>query len=312
MAALLGGCAPAALPGGPILAGRVDPETVASATVATASGECTLRLRASLPVSVVGLPLVPARINGQAATLILDTGAESTLLTEAAAKRLGVSSRYDFMRSISGIGGSVATGDAALASMSLGGIALSYPRALVGRVAFRLGPIDADGLLGASLLGDFDLDLDIPHRRVDLYDRMDCATVRPAWRGRYVALQTTRSLSAHPFFPISVNGRTISASLDTGAQRTVIAARAAAALGIGAQGQLVGQQTTIGAAGESMPATLHLLRDVRVGGVPLRGPVIVAPATLPRDIDALLGFDFLLGHRVWLSYGSRRIFISAE
>lgn len=298
---------------GTVVAGRVDPEIVRAVAPEGARSNCTLRKRGSVALSLPGLPVVPAQINGRAAALILDTGAESSLLTASAAKRLGVTTKYDFQRSMSGIGSSVRTGDARLDSMSLGGVALSFPRVLVGNLSFKLGEAEPDGLLGASLLGEFDLDIDVPRRRLDLYDRLDCATARPAWTGRYVTIETTRSLSEHPFFPIQVNGRTLSATLDSGAQRTVISARASASAGIGADSRLAGPEIrTRGAAGETMPATLHALRDARVGGIPLRTPVLVLPAALPRDIDALLGLDFLQSNRVWLSYGSRRIFIQPE
>ncbi len=306
--AFLGACARPA----PIM-GQVDPERVLAPQSVEAGVNCTLRKRASLAVSLPGLPVVGGEINGKPVTLIFDTGAESSILTAAAARRLGVTTKYDFVRSMSGIGKTVRTGDAKLESMRLGGVALSYPRVLVGDVSFNLGNAQPDGLLGASLLGDFDLDLDLPRRRIDLYDRLDCAARRPPWSGRYVTIETTRSLSQHPFFPMSVNGKSISASLDSGAQRTVISARAAAGLGIGADSRVAGAELHVrGAAGETLPASMHAVRDLRVGGIPVRGPVHVVPAALPRDIDALLGLDFLLGNRVWLSYGSRRIFIQPE
>ena len=309
--ALLGACAqpmPVA-----IVAGQVDPERIRAPKSAANGQACAIRKRASLPVSVTGLPMVSAQINGRPATLILDTGAEHLILTASAASRLSVTTKYDFERSMAGIGKAIRTGDARLDSMRLGGIALPYPRALVGDFALRVGGAEPDGLLGASALADFDLDIDLPHRRLDLYDRLDCATLRPPWSGRYVSLETTRSLSLHPFVPVTINGQRMTASLDSGAQRTVIASRAATRVGIDAKTQLAGpEMRTQGVAGEMLPATVHQFRDFQVGGVPVRGPVLVVPAALPRDIDALLGFDFLLANRVWLSYGSRRIFIQPE
>lgn len=295
-----------------VVLGQVDPERVLAPREEAPAHNCTLRRRASIPVSFPGLPLVQAEINGKPATLILDTGAESAVLTAAAARRLGVTTKYDFARSVRGIGQAVQTGDARLDSFRLGSATLAYPRALVGAFSLNLSGIEADGLLGASLLADFDLDLDLPQRRLTLYDRLDCPTLRPPWSGRYATLETTRSLSNHPFFPVNVNGHTLTATLDTGAQRTMLSARAAAGAGVGADSQLAGPEVrTRGAAGETLPATLHALRDFRVGGVPLRTPILVSPAALPRDIDALLGLDFLVSHRVWISYGSRRLFVTS-
>ena len=303
----LAACAPLS----PVKVGSVDPEFAGQASAIQPVGPCALRLRASVPIEIAELPLVPVRINGHPATLVLDTGAETAVLTEAAAKRLGVTTKYDFRRSLSGIGRAIATNDARLDSFSLGGVSVPYPRTLVGNLPLRLNGAERDGMLGASLLADFDLDIDMPHKRLDLYDRLDCDSVRPPWAGRAVTLQTTRSLSRHPFFPIQVNGRTLSATLDTGAQRTVVSSSAAAAAGIDATSQLAGHQVAQGAVGELLPAFLHLV-DVSVAGIKLHGPVLVTAAGFPRDIDALVGLDFLMSNRVWLSYGARRIFILPE
>ena len=267
--ALVGACTQPA----PIVIGQVDPERILAPPSADRPVNCTLRRRAVLPITFAGLPMVPAQINGRPATLILDTGAESSIVNAAAARRLGVTDRYDFARSMRGIGNAVQTGDARLDSMTLGDAKLAYPRVLVGPIAISLGGVEPDGLLGASLLSDFDLDLDLPHRQLALYDRLDCPSLRPPWRGRYVALETTRSLSSHPFFPITINGRPMSASLDTGAQRTVISAETAKRAGVGADTRIPGPEIRArGAAGEILPAELHQLRDLRVGGIPIRTP----------------------------------------
>ena len=40
----------------------------------------------------------------------------------------------------------------------------------------------------------------------------------------HTTIETTRSLDRHPFFPVEIDGRELSATLDTGAQHSVIAA----------------------------------------------------------------------------------------
>lgn len=303
--ALLASCAPA-----PLMMGVVDPERVTNGAVAAEAHNCTLQRRASVPVTMAGLPLVPATINGRPARLILDTGAELSIISGPAAKRLGVTSKYDFARSMHGIGEAVQTGDARLDSMLLGGAKLDYPRLLVGPIALSLAGVAPDGLLGASLLSEFDLDLDLPNRRLELYARMDCPTFTPPWSGRFSTIETTRSLSSHPFFPIQLNGRTLTASLDTGAQRTVLTAAAAKGAGIGAGTRVPGLDgRAIGAMGESLPTETHSLR-LRIGNNAGAMAVMVTPLSLPDEIDALIGADFLQTHRVWLSYGSRRLFVA--
>ena len=272
---------------------------------------CTIARRAVIPLRFRGLILVDVRINGGPATLILDTGAQRSVITADAAKRLAVTDRYDFNNPITGIGRVVQTGDARLQSFTLGALPLSNPRILVG--GLELPGIGADGLLGADLLGDFDLDLDLPRRTLTLYDRLDCPTLRPPWTGRYATLETTRSLSNHPFFPVQVDGHTLTASFDSGAQRTLLSAAGAAAAGV-TPSALAADPTgqTRGAGGETLATALHQFHEFRIGDAALRTPVLIASAALPRDVEAIIGLDVLASHRIWLSYGSRRIFIAPD
>src|SRR5271165_5641920 len=74
---------------------------------AAAVDSCTPRLRAALNVDLHGAPLVTLTINGRVAHLLLDTGAERTMLTETAAQRLGLLTRFDHTQTVRGIGGNV-------------------------------------------------------------------------------------------------------------------------------------------------------------------------------------------------------------
>ncbi|MBV8912569.1 MAG: clan AA aspartic protease, partial [Acetobacteraceae bacterium] len=146
----------------PVATGQFGIDPFAGAVERPRSRECTLTRRGAIPFTVAALIHVDARINGERATLVVDTGAERSILSPEAAKRLGVTDQYDFSRAVSGIGETIHTGDARLRSLSVGEVAFADPRILVGPI----GPLGADGLLGADLLGDFDLDLDGPRRQL--------------------------------------------------------------------------------------------------------------------------------------------------
>ena len=75
--------------------------------VAAADNSCAPRLRAALNVDLHGAPLVTLMINGRLAHLLLDTGAERTMLTETAARRLGLLTSFDHVQTVRGIGGNV-------------------------------------------------------------------------------------------------------------------------------------------------------------------------------------------------------------
>ena len=283
------------------------------AAVATEVEDCTLTRRASVALALPGLILVAAEINGSPATLVLDTGAERSVLTAAAAKRLAVTAHYDFARPIRGIGKNIATGDAKLQGFTIGSHPFQYPRILVaGLVLPNLGGVVPDGLLGADLLADFDLDLDLPRQRLTLYDRLVCSALRPPWTGQYATIETTRSLDRHPFFPVLLDGHAIDATIDSGAQRTVLGTQVATRAGVTAA--MLARDpalSTRGAGGEVLKAYAHQFREMIIGGETVRSPVVViAGVALPRATDMVIGLDYLQSRRIWLSYGSRRIFVA--
>src|SRR5258705_351075 len=66
-------------------------------------------------------PIVPLFANGAPVTLLLDTGAEWTILTPAAAKRIGAQTpRIEFQRQPRGIAGTLATNEVELRSFTAG------------------------------------------------------------------------------------------------------------------------------------------------------------------------------------------------
>jgi predicted aspartyl protease len=304
LAALLGSCSAAPPP-----VGRFGPDPFAGTRpVTTVSAPCALTRRGVVPFTVARLIQVEVLINGGRASMVLDTGAERSLLTPEAAKRLGVTDRYDFSRNVAGIGAVSRGGDARLRSLSIGGATIADPRILVTPIPLP----GADGLLGADLLGDFDLDLDGPRRQLTLYDRTECEDLSPPWPGRHLTLETTRSLDRHPFFPVQVGGHALDATIDTGAQRTTMSGAAAAQAGT-PPSMLAGDPaaTARGTGGETLGAVLHQFHSFLIGGDPFEGPVLVVPGIrLPRESGILIGLDYLLTRRIWLSYRSRRIFIA--
>jgi predicted aspartyl protease len=126
-------------------------------------------------------------------------------------------------------------------------------------------------------------------------------------------LPASGTISQRPLFPVQINGHTLTAAFDTGAQRSVLGPQGAARLGVGAQAIAEDLAvSTRGASGEIVGAALHQFRDFRIGKDRMETPVLIAPIALPRDVDVLIGLDYLAAHRLWLSYGSRRLFVAME
>jgi predicted aspartyl protease len=290
-------------------AGDPGPFTVADAT----NGSCVTNRIGQITVATLhNAPIVIPLANGKPVTLLLDTGAASTILTPAAAQRIGAQApRIEFQRQMRGLTGTLQTNEVELRSLSVSGVAIPWRRVLVAPVNTPsvLGPLD--GVLGADVLSNFDIDLDLPHYRLVFYSRQACPRAVPAWIEPYASISTGRSRSDHLFFPVQLDGRRIDALFDTGSQRSVLSTEAALALGVSRAALARDQPTmTRGAAAEQLSSHIHRFSQLEIGGEIVRHPEFVVTDVKLSDADLVLGINFLISRRIWFSYGSQQIFLS--
>ena len=266
---------------------------------------CGVRPRYSLPITFEQVPMVEAHIGGTRLRLILDTGSTGIVLTDAAvhAASLGTDGRR--VLTSRGIGGTVRSFAGQLRGFTIG--ALEVPDHEI-QVAPALA--GADGLFGQSVLSVFEVDLDIRHRTATLYAGRLCPqTVVPPWSFPYSTLDAAGSESGRFLIPVTLQGRPITALLDTGAATTVVARDVATSLGITDAMLAAGPQSQLKGLGAATPiASLYRFSDLRIGEESYAAPLLVGPRADPH-FDMILGSDFLAGHRVWLSYARKRVYI---
>jgi predicted aspartyl protease len=280
---------------------------------ADGAGSCgATRLGETTVATLHDAPIVALFANGAAVTLLLDSGAETTILTPAAAQRIGAQHpRIEFQRQMRGIGGSLQTNEVELRSFTLGGVAIPWRRV-------RVAPVDVasmftrplDGVLGADTLSSFDVDLDLPGHRMVLYAKQTCPQASPAWAGPYARIGTGRSFGGHLFFPVQLDGHRIDTFIDTGSQLTVLSTKAASILGV--TGAILAHEREImlhGAAAERLSARVHRFSQLQIGPEVIRNPELVVTDIRLNDADIVLGIDFLSSQRIWMSYGSQQIFL---
>jgi predicted aspartyl protease len=278
-----------------------------------AADDCRPKRQTELAVAFLrNIPVVNVMVNGTPATFLLDTGAERTIMAAAAALRLGVESHYEYPRRMRSLGSAVVSGDARLRSLGLGGgIALADFRVLVGSLSLP-GPAGKplDGLLGADFFSSFEVDLDLAHNRLTLYERLSCAIAAPPWSQPYTTMPVNRSLHDHLFFPVGLDGHKLAAFIDTGAEVSTIDAAAAMALGVtGAALNHDPVANLRGAGSEVINSRVHRFARMEIGGETLRDRIIAVTNLRLQDADLVLGIDFLRLRRVWFSYGSHQIFL---
>jgi predicted aspartyl protease len=286
----------------------------AGSGVAVAANACgTVRLGEATVAMIQNAPFITLSANGAALTLLLDTGAQTTVLAPDAAYRIGARRpRIEVPREMQGIAGSLQTSEVELQSLTIAGVPIPWQRVRVAPLYVeRAFSVKLDGVLGADTLSSFDIDIDLPSHRLALYQKQTCAGAGPAWTGPYSKILARRSPGNHLCVPVQLDGHSVRAFIDTGAQFSVMSKTAAAALGI--TDPLLAHDlamTVHGAAAEQLDGRVHRFALLAIGTETIRNPEIGVTDLRLGDADLVLGVDFLQSQRVWMSYGSQQIFLS--
>jgi predicted aspartyl protease len=283
------------------------------AACATPPADCALHPLTRLHVAMVaGLPLVPVVLDGHQATMVVDTGAERSLLTEGAVTRLDLPRDVGHVSRTLGVGGPSTMWDARVDSLVMGGVRFPLGRLAVGRFAIGLLQDEAPiGLLGSDILLAFDLDIDLPHQAITLYRARRCAEAGPPWPDiEAVAIPGVVARKDRLLLPLSLDGQTALAVFDTGAQHTTIGADLAARVGV-TEAVLAGDSVVMqhGAGPDAVTSRLHRFGSLAIGPFAVPAPRL---AVVPNGFglgDALVGLDFLQHRRVWISFAGRQVWI---
>ncbi len=266
--------------------------------LSSCASACARTLVAELPLRLIeSYPIVPASIAGQAVSLLLDTGAQGMLVTPGAVEALNLP--LAGMTRIFGTGGSQEVRVVRLPGLRLGAAPMPEQLAPVAAlpVVLPMTPPLA-GLLGASLLALFDLELDAPAGWARLWSPEDCAAPLTGTRSTIDV-----SPQGEPYLAVRVNRQPLLALLDTGSRSTILSDETARRLGLTAP---VSANTAPGIDGRRLPvahARVHLgLGDEQAAEV----GVSIAPLQLERG-DMLLGMDALLRRRVWIGYARHEV-----
>lgn len=270
---------------------------------------------AELPLTLWNQKLyVSASIGNSTLHFFLDTGAAVTTLSQAAADVLNLPRDFDRSADMFGVGG--AESRLALvgpATLTLDTLRLALHAIPVAAFADRLAdgtPIS--GLIGADILSRYDLDLDIPGRRLGLWRVADCAQVTPDWAGGAGSAIMQIEPSRHATLPVRIDDTQLQLTLDTGSPALVLSTRAAARAGVDPE-QLAdtSRLTGTGVNNRTFSAWLHIFRHLDLAGQTFGNvrAIIVSPGRLQMEGDGLLGLEYLKRGRVWISYNTKHFYM---
>ena len=268
---------------------------------------CTVIKRAELPLTLDhNFLLAPVWLDKTGAFLVVDTGAEVSLLTPESAARLTLAQDGGPGTTLLGVSGSVHSDNVRLHSMEVGAIHRADLSMTVGALSgFERTALPVSGLLGDDLLARYDVELDVPDHRMALYETRNCTGFSPvgfdAWHHDFEPVRLRRTASGLAFMSVTVDGKPLRALLDSGARSSLMTRAAAHAIGVtdamlehdpARKGQGVGTGDVV--------FRQHRFDRVAIGDTPPHAMEInVATTDLPA-IDMLLGADWLATRRVWL------------
>lgn len=300
-------------------AGRLAPLLLAL-LAKTAVAACVVSPRTTVTLDIAaGSILVTAVINDRPATMILDTGAQRSVVTPSAVARFDLAQDEWVATTMRGIGGIERRRNALPRNFSLGGLPLArrtvnHDTSLtVAAIAHEdAGGHRIDGLLGRDFLALFDLALDLPARRLDLFTVAGCTGTFLPWPAPYVALPTQNPAEAALTILVDIDGVPLRALLDTGASTSLLAAPGLARLGLTETALAQDPARALGGLGpRAVMAHLHAFSRLRIGPETTDHPRLWAAPIRPSPVaDMLLGADWLASRRVWISFATRQVFVA--
>jgi tetratricopeptide (TPR) repeat protein len=281
------------------------------------ASKCQMGKIADFPITMAGRqPMVDARFGDKAARFILDSGAFYSTISRASAAEFGlkVSPAPAWFR-LQGIGGDTSAGIATAQSFSLAGSPIP-------KIDFVVGGSDmgSAGLIGQNILGLADVEYDLPHGAVRLMRTIGCGRANLAyWAGdkpfTMVALEgkTDGPFHPHTIGVILLNGVKVRAVFDSGAQSSLLSLSMAKKLGVTPDTPgvtFVGEGGGLGT--HKVQTWLATFDKIDIGGEAISKPKIRISELDLGNADMLIGIDFFLTHRIFVSNANHEMYITYE
>jgi predicted aspartyl protease len=301
--------------------GLLLPAGVASA--AAKPDNCVYVEIAKLPIKYAGrglVPTIPGTINGKPARLLVDTGADMIALTRGFAEKLGGKLEATGRRAI-GVGGATDIYGVPIDDMSVGPTR-SGPTTV--RVIGETGSVPSfDAIVGAPFLLQTDLEISLADRELKFYRPHDCNTgffgdwndsFLGNWNGADVSVLPyswrTRG-HPNPHFSVEINGTKIDAMIDSGASTTVIELEAARRAGLQLDAPTVKKLDDATGIGKKTVSywSAHFDKLV-IGDEIIQNARIGVMDSAVRDVEMLIGRDFLRTHRVLFAGSQKKLYIA--
>lgn len=256
---------------------------------------------------------IPVEINKHAASMIVDTGAEGSLLSPEAAERFQVQldpSVHTLMQGTGGMGRMVP--NVVVRSLTLGGLETGPVSMPVGDLPGK--PVTqppVEGLVGGDLLSHYDVEFNVAEGWLTFWSVKSgsSACAGPAdWHVIYRAVPL-ESAGRRVIVQVLLDGKPLRALVDSGARSRILSDKAAERLGVSARTLAADPGgLTSGVDGHQQVYHWHRFQTFQIGQEQEKSPVLTV-APIHDSVDMLLGSDWFAAHRVWISYQTGMLYV---
>lgn len=270
---------------------------------------------ANLPLMYTGPSLqvtTEGRLNGQPATMLVDTGADLSFLTRTATERLGLTLTTTGS-TVGGIGGRAQVYRTKVDEFVAGPArsVKGYVRVLAD---FGFTP-SFDAILGAPFLMQSDVELSLATKELKLFRAKDCDDAFLAyWDQAAQVIPFARRggrEDGNPRFAVRLDGKQYVAMIDSGAGSSSISVDAAKRAGFKPDAPDAARAGSTGGVGKTSVTVWRMqFKRFEMGDETIENPDIAVLDHEHPDVDMILGDDFLRAHRVLFAMSQRKLYVS--
>jgi tetratricopeptide (TPR) repeat protein len=275
---------------------------------------CTLGRLAELPVTMNGLrPMINAKINGENALFIVDSGAFYSFLSPAAAAQFKLRLEPAPPEFEASDGSKERVWLTRVKTFTI----FDIPQTNLEFLVFGSGlERDAAGILGQNIFRIADVEYDLANGAIRLMRPHDCKNTTLAyWAAAeskpYSAVDIEFATVLEPYTRsvAYVNGSKIRIMFDTGAATSVLTPGAAkrAAISVTGPGVIASGSWYIGK--RLVQTWIAPVSSFKIGDEEIRNTRLRIGET-GRDVDMLIGADFFLSHRIYVASSQRKLYFT--
>ena len=297
---------------------------VAASGPALAQSKCELKQFAALPLEFKNnRPLVEVAINGVKAKMLIDTGANKSILFAPKLRAMGFAPTPGDVE-FEGVGGIRKALEITLKTFDLGGSAAKN----IHFFALESGGFgEAVGLLGEDLLVNSDVEFDLVGKQLRLFREKDCGGVNLGYWTKEPAVADMTADTDLFGILVKLNGVTMHAQIDSGSDVSVVTASAAGRVGVQPKREEI--EGVSGGIGSSKVAVSTVtFATLAVGDEEIKNAKLLVGdffraarqtslgssiATSSQDeTEMLIGADFLRSHRVMIAKGQKLVYFTYQ